>query len=102
MGRAKSDAILQGVVPTAVLGVAAAGHGAVVPDVRKGIAAAGRIVLQHRIGTERALPAESERTENLRRDPAIVFVVEGLAGARAVDGHRIAASGKTVVVEVRG
>src|SRR5271163_3490372 len=44
MDRTIGDAILQGVVPTGVLGVAAAGHGAVISDVRKGIAAAGRIV----------------------------------------------------------
>ena len=63
MARAKGEAILHGVVPTAVLGVAAAGHRAVIPDVRKGITAAGRIVLEHRIGTERALTTEGERAE---------------------------------------
>src|SRR5579863_6263313 len=102
MDRAIGEAILQGVVPTAVLGVAAAGHRAVISDVRKGIDAAGRIVLEHRIGTERSLSAESERTEILGRYPGIVFVVERLARARAVYGFRVAAPGKAVVVEVGG
>src|SRR3984957_12944396 len=51
MDGAIGEAILQGVVPTAVLGVAAAGHRAVISDVRKGIGAAGRIVKEHRIGS---------------------------------------------------
>jgi hypothetical protein len=53
--------------------------------------------LQHRIGTERALTAEGERAEIGGRYAAIVFVIEGLAGARAVDGHRITLPGKAVV-----
>src|SRR5580693_884377 len=97
MGRASGKAILNGVVPTGILGVAAAGHGAVIPDVREGIAAAGRIVLEHRIGPESALTPESQRPESRGRYTAIVFVIEGLAGARAVDGVRIAAPGKAIV-----
>src|SRR3984957_7394400 len=46
------DAILQGGFPTAILGVAAAGHRAVIADVRKAIATADRIVLEHRICAE--------------------------------------------------
>src|ERR1700685_1573105 len=97
MARAKGEAILHGVVPAAVLGVAAAGHRAVIPDVRKGIGAAGRIVNEHRIGTERALTTEGQRPEMRGRYTAIEFVIEGLARARAVDGVRIAAPGKAVV-----
>src|ERR1700691_6224197 len=52
MDRAIGEAILQGVVPTAVLGVAATGHRAVIPDVGKGIGAAGGIVKEHGIGAE--------------------------------------------------
>src|SRR5580658_9953066 len=97
MGRASGEAILHGVVPTGVLSVAAAGHRAVISDVRKGIAAPSRIVLQHRIGAERALTPESHRAESLGCYTAIIFVIEGLAGTRAVDGVRIAAPGKSVV-----
>src|ERR1035438_3682254 len=97
MDRAIGEAILQGVVPTAVLGVAAAGHRAVIPDVRKGIGAAGRIVSEHRIGAESAPTTEGQRAEMRGRYTAIVFVIEGLARARAVDGYRIAAPGKAVV-----
>src|SRR5579863_1467916 len=97
MDRAIGEAILQGVVPTSVLGVAAAGHRAVIPDIRKGIAAAGRIVNEHRIGTESALTTEGQRAEIRGRYTGIVFVIEGLARARAVDGFRIAAPGKAVV-----
>src|ERR1700676_4209201 len=60
MDGAIGEAILQGVVPTAVLGVAAAGHRAVIADVGKGIGAAGRIVKEHRIGAESALTAEGQ------------------------------------------
>src|SRR5580704_10722148 len=60
MDRAISQAILHGVVPTGVLGVSATGHGAVISDVRKGIAAAGRIVKEHCVGTERALTTEGK------------------------------------------
>src|SRR5580692_3048560 len=77
MDRAIGKAILQGVVPTTVLGVAAAGHSAVIPDVRKRIAAAGRIVKQHRIGAESALTTEGQRTEMRGRYAGIDFVVEG-------------------------
>src|SRR5215469_8902580 len=91
------EAILQGVVPTAVLSVATAGHRAVIPDVRKGIGAAGRIVNKHGIGTERALTTESQRPENLGRYTAIEFVIEGLARARAIDDERIAGSRQAVV-----
>src|SRR5208283_6158433 len=100
MDRAIAEAILQGVVPTAVLGVAAAGHRAVIPDVRKGIAAAGRIVLEHRIGSESALATERQRAKMRGRYTAIDFIIEGLARARAVDGYRIAAPGKAVVDDV--
>src|SRR5271169_1382651 len=41
MDGAIGEAILQGVVPTGVLGVAAAGYRPVISDVRKGIGAAG-------------------------------------------------------------
>ena len=97
MDRAIGEAILHGGVPTAVFGVAAAGHRAVIPDVRKGIAAAGRIVKEHRIGTESALTTEGQRAEMRGRYTAIDFVIEGLARARAVDGVRIAFPGKAVV-----
>src|ERR1700729_2935458 len=97
MGRAKGGAILQGIVPTGVLGVAAAGHGAVIADVGKSIGAAGRIVLEHRIGAESALPSEGQRADILGRDTGIVFVIERLARARAVDGLGIAGSGEAVV-----
>src|SRR5580704_15407532 len=97
MDRAIREAILQSVVPTGVLGVAAAGHRAVIPDERKGIAARDRIVLQHRIGAERALTPEGQRAEMLGRYTDIDFVIEGLARARAVNGFRIAGPGKAVV-----
>src|ERR1700733_10324518 len=58
MDRASDEAILHGVVPTGVLGVAAAGHRAVIPDVRKGVGAGGRIISEHRVGTKRALTTE--------------------------------------------
>src|ERR1700689_3534470 len=73
MDWAIGEAILQGVVPTGVLGVAAAGNRAVIPDVRKGIAAAGRIVKEPRIGTERALTAEGQGAENRGRYTGIEF-----------------------------
>src|SRR5580704_9824855 len=97
MDRAIADAILQGVVPTAVVGVAAASHRAVIPDVGKAVAATNRIVKKHRIGAERALTAEGHRAEMVGRYTAIIFIVEGLARARAVDGFRIAGPGKAVV-----
>src|SRR5208283_3245245 len=97
MDRAIGQAIFHGVVPTAVLGGARVSKNDVIPDIRKGIAAAGRIVKQHRIGAERALTAKGQRAEMRGRYPAIVFVIEGLARARAVDGVRIAPSGKAVV-----
>ena len=100
MDRAIGEAILHGVVPTGVVGVAAAGHRAVISDVRKGIAAAGRIVKEHHIGTESALTTEGQRAELRGRYAAIVFVIEGLARARAVDGYRIAAPRKAVVGDV--
>jgi hypothetical protein len=102
MDRAIGEAILQGVVPAAVLGVAAAGHRAVIPDVGKGIGAAGRIVKEHRIGAERALTTEGQRAEMRGRYTSIDFVIEGLARARAVDGVRIAPPGKAVVDGVGG
>src|ERR1039458_1154470 len=86
MDRAIGEAILQCVVPTAVLGVAAAGHRAVIPDVGKGIAAAGRIVKEHRIGAKRSLTTKGQGAEMRGRYTGIVFVMEGLARARAVDG----------------
>src|SRR5271156_5525484 len=63
MDGAIGEAILEGVVPTGVLGVAAAGHRAVIPNVGKGITAAGRIIKEHRIGAERALATEGQRAE---------------------------------------
>ena len=102
MDRTKVYAIFHGVVPTGVLRVAAAGHRAVISDVRKGVGAAGRIVSEHRIGTERALTTEGHRAEWRGRYTAIEFVIEGLARARAVAGDRIAASGEAVVGRVGG
>src|SRR5271170_5144840 len=100
MDWAIGDAIFQGVVPTAVLGVAAAGQRAVIPDVRKGVAAAGRIVLEHRIGAERTLTAESQRAELRGRYTGIEFVVERLARARAVNCFGVAGPGKPVVHDI--
>src|SRR5208282_6670357 len=88
--------------PAGVFGVAAAGHGAVIPNVGKRIGAARRIVLEHRIGADRALTTEGQRAEKLGRYTAIVFVIEGLARARAVDGERIAGPGKAVVGDLSG
>ena len=102
MDRAIGDAIFQRIVPTGVLGVAAAGHQAVIADERKGIGAAGRIVGEHRIGAESALTTEGQRAEVPRRYTAIEFVVEDLAGARAVAGERIAAPGEAGVAGVGG
>src|ERR1700678_2106122 len=62
LNRAIGEAILQSVVPTAVLGVAAAGHRAVIPDVRKGIGAARRIVNEPRLATESARTTAGQRT----------------------------------------
>src|SRR5882757_4766593 len=93
MDRTKVKAIFHGVVPTRVLGVASAGHRAVIPDVRKGVGTAGRIVSEHRIGTERALTTEGQRAEIRGRYAAVEFVTEGLARPRAVAGFRIAAPG---------
>src|ERR1700733_9740946 len=100
MDRPIDEPILHSVIPARVLGVAAARHRAVVSDVRKGIAAGDRIVEEHRIGAERSLTAEGERTVMVGRNAAIVFVVEGLSRARAVDRFRVVASGKAVVVYV--
>ncbi len=58
MNRAIGDAIFERVVPPRVLGVAAAGHQAVIADERKGVGAAGRIVGEHRVGAARALTTE--------------------------------------------
>src|SRR6202051_246779 len=102
MDRAIGEAILQGVVPTGVLSVAPAGHRAVIPDVRKGIAAADRIVKEHRIGAESALTTEGQRAEMRGRYAGVVFVIEGLARARAVDGFRVAGPGEAVVDSVGG
>src|SRR3984957_7887948 len=96
------DAIFYGLVPTGVLGVAAAGHRVVISNVRKGVGAAGRIVSEHRIRTERALTTEGQRAERRGRCAAIEFVIEGLARARAVAGFRIAAPGQAVVRGVGG
>src|SRR5271163_925519 len=83
------DPIFQGIVPTRVLGVSPAGHRAVISDIGKVIGAPGRIVLEHRIGTERALTAEGQRAENLGRYTGIEFVIERLTRARR---HRSACS----------
>ncbi len=77
MDRAIGEAILQVVIPTAVLGVAAAGHRAVISDVRKGIAADDRIVKKHRISAERALTTEGQRAEMSGRYAPIDLVIEG-------------------------
>src|ERR1700722_5496135 len=100
MNRANSETILHGVIPTAVFGIAAASHRAVIPNVRKRIAPAGRIVLQHRIGAERTLTTEGQGAEKLGRDSTIDFVIERLTRPRAVDGVRIASPGKAVVDDV--
>src|SRR3984885_3895068 len=97
MDRAIGEAILYGGVPTAVFGVAAAGHRAVIPDVGKGIAAAGGIGREHRIGAEGGRTTEGYLAKKCGRYSAIDFVIEGLAGARAVDGVGIAGPGKAVV-----
>src|ERR1700691_763183 len=86
-----SEAIFHGVIPARVLGVATASHQAVIADERKGIRAAGRIVSEHGISTERALATHSQRTELLRRYAAIPFVIKNLARASAVADERIAA-----------
>ena len=77
-----------------------AGHRAVIPDIGKVIGAPGRIVLEHRIGTERALMVEGQRAENLGRYTAIEFI-ERLTRARAVTGQRVAGTGQAVVGDVR-
>jgi len=97
MDRAEGEAILHGVVPTGVFSVAAAGHRAVIPDVRKRICAAGRIVLEHGVGAERALAAEGQLAEVRGRYTAIVLVIERLARARAVNGERIAGPGRPLL-----
>jgi hypothetical protein len=70
MDRTIGEAIFEGLVPTGVLGVAAAGHRAVIADVRKGVGAAGRIVSEHRIGAESALTTEGQRAEMVDDAPA--------------------------------
>ena len=102
MDRSIAEAIFHRVVPTGVLGVAAAGHQAVIADERKGIGAAGRIVSEHRIGTERALTTEGQRAEMCGRYTAKEFVIEGLARARAVAGKRVAAPREAGVGGVGG
>jgi hypothetical protein len=102
VNRTVAEAIFRGVIPAAVLGVAAARHRAVIADVREGVGAAGRIVGQHGIGAERSLTTEGQRAERLGRYTAIEFVIEDLTGARAVDGFRIAAPGQAIVGEVGG
>src|ERR1700729_1112231 len=97
MERAIGEAILHGVVPAGVFGVAAAGHRAVVSDVREGVGPPGWIVLQHRVGTERALAPQGKRAVVRRGNPAEKLVVERLAGSRAVAGFGVAASGEAVV-----
>ena len=64
------------------------------------VGAAGRVVTEHRIGTERALTTEGQRAEKRRGYAAIVFVVEGLARTRTVDGYRIAGPRKAIVNDV--
>jgi hypothetical protein len=93
MDRTIAKAIFDGLVPTGVLGVAAASHRAVIPDVRKGVGAAGRIISEHRIGTKRALTTEGQRAELRGRCAGIEFVIEGLARARTVAGDRISVPG---------
>src|SRR5208283_5062317 len=93
MDRTIGEAIFHRIVPSGVLGVAAAGHRAVVPDVRKRVGAAGRIISEHRIGTERALTPEGQRAEMRGGHTAVEFVIEGLARPRAVAGYRISVPG---------
>src|SRR5579872_958125 len=100
MDGANAKAILQGVVPPAVFGVAAASDRAVISDVRKGIAAAGRIVTEHRIGAERALATERQCAEVRGRYSSIDFIIEGLTRSCPVNGVRIAAPGKAVIDDV--
>src|SRR5579862_5039993 len=102
MRRTIGEAVFRGVVPPGVFGVAAAGHRAIVPDVRKGIGAAGRVVGEHCIGAQRALTPERERAKTGGRYAAIEFVIERLARARTVAGLRVAAPGETVVDGVGG
>src|SRR3984885_11920359 len=89
-------------LPGGVLGVAAAGHQAVIAYERKGIGAAGRIVSEHRIGTESALPTEGQRAQLRGGYTAIELVIEGLPRARAVADERVAAPGETGVAGVSG
>src|SRR5579863_4317125 len=91
------EPILERVIPTRVLRVARTGHRPVVPDVRKGIATAGGIVLEHRIGAEGALATKGHRAQMRRGYAAVEFVVERLTLARAVDRRRVALSGQAGV-----
>ena len=102
MDRAIGDAIFEGVVPTGVLGVAAPCHRAVIADVRKSVAAAGGIVLEHGISAERTLAAEGQSAELFGGNTAIDFVVERLASAGAINGVGISGTGKTIVDGLRG
>ncbi len=102
MDRAVGEAIFQCVVPTGVLGVAAAGHQAVIADERKGVTAAGWVVDEHCIGAESALTTEGQRAVTLGRYADIELVVEGLACARAVAGERIAFPGQAGVLGIGG
>jgi len=58
--RAEGEANTSRLVPTGVFSVAAAGHRAVITRCEKEYGAAGRIVLEHGVGAERALAAEGQ------------------------------------------
>src|SRR5258708_9932469 len=73
MDRANGEAILHGVIPTAVFGVAAARPRAVVPDVRKSRGAAGWFATVHRIGAERGLTPAGQRAQMRPRSAGIDF-----------------------------
>src|SRR6516162_2478406 len=97
MDRTIGYAILNGAVPTGVLSIAAASHQAVVTDERKRVSAAGRIVREHCIGTQRPLTTEGQCAEPLGRYTAQEFVIEGLTRARAVAGEGIGGPGETII-----
>ena len=98
MHRTVGDSIFDGLVPTGVVGVAAASCRAVISDVRKGIGAVGRIIREHRIGPESALTPKGQRAVIRGRYAAKEFIVEGLARARTVARYRIARLGRPLFV----
>src|ERR1700679_711822 len=93
MNRAKGVAVFDRLVPTGVLGVAAARHRAVIADVREGVGAARRIIGEHRVCTESALTTEGQRAEVGGGGAGVELVVEGLTCACTVAGFRIGGPG---------